>query len=50
MEALAVHVLGVDGDAEALAEQLAASGHTVSGPEAVGIEGLGRAITGISAF
>ena len=44
MKALAVHVLGVSGDAEAVAEQIAQAGHTVSGPQAVGVTQVAEAI------
>lgn len=44
MKALAVHVLGVSGDAEAVAEQIAQAGHTVSGPQHVGVTQVAEAI------
>lgn len=45
MSALSVHVVEVSGDGEAVAEQLAAAGHTVSGPASTTFQELGAAIT-----
>lgn len=46
MGAIAVHVLGVSADAEAVVEQLADAGHTVSGPQVVGLAEVAAAIAG----
>jgi molybdopterin biosynthesis enzyme MoaB len=44
MNALSVHVVAVAGDGEAVTEQLAAAGHTVSGPEQRDPDALADAI------